>query len=163
MIIFDLREEAYFASYLYAMAATAAVFGAMAVAPRSLRSRMPPALAEAIIPFAFVFILAAGIFAWAEYDERRRADALVELCLNGGCTVVEGNVHDVVPVHKITSGGRMTAPIWGGHFRVGDALYTHYPRDHSNYSPANRLRDGEWARVHSQGDTLVLVEVEAGK
>jgi hypothetical protein len=159
MLIFDLREEARMASYLYVVLAAAIGFFAVWVAPRSFRARMPDAVAEAVGPLALLLGLAAAALGWQEYDERREADELVEMCLNGGCAMAEGAAYDVEPVHRITSGSRYTAPLRGGYFKLDDKLFAHYPRDASNYSPANVLRDGDWVRVYSQDGRLVLVEV----
>lgn len=158
MIIFDLREEARLVSYLYGVGAIALALGAAAVAPAWLRGRLPDALADSLRPLALVFTLAAAGLAWVEYHERSEADALVKQCSTGACTMVEGEVREVVPVHRITSGGRFNAPIWGGYFTIGDTFYAHYPRDHSNYSPANLMRVGDRVRAFSQGERLVLVE-----
>lgn len=159
MLIFDLREEARLLSLLYVVGGAALALAAAAVAPASLRGRLPDNLAAAVRPLAVVFALAAAALAWVEYDERRQAQALVAQCRSGACSMVEGLVHGVEPVRQVTSSGRWTAPIWGGYFNVGDTAFAHYPRDYSNYSPANSLRDGDWARVYSQGGHLVLVEV----
>jgi hypothetical protein len=159
MIIFDLREEAELVSYLYVVGAIALALSAAAVAPVSFRVRLPDALADSLRPLALVFTLAAAGMVWVEYEERSEARSLVAQCSAEGCNFVEGTVSDVNPVHKITTGGRFTSPIWGGHFTVGDRFYAHYPRDHSNYSPANLLRDGDRVRICSQGERLVLVEM----
>ncbi|MBF0373132.1 MAG: hypothetical protein HQL39_06895 [Alphaproteobacteria bacterium] len=161
MVIFDLREEARLVSQLYVLGGVALAFGAAALAPASLRRRLPATLAEAVRPLALVFVLATAVMAWVEHDERQRAEALVAQCWSGACTVVEGWVHGVEPVHKVSSGGRWTAPLWAGYFNVGGSFYAHSPRDYSDYSPANSLRDGDWARVYSQGEYLVLVDVGA--
>lgn len=159
MVIFDLREEARLVSQLYVVGGVALALGAAALAPASLRSRLPANLAEAVRPLALVFALATAVMVWVEHDERQQAGVLVEQCRSGACALVEGWVHGVEPVHQVTSGSRMTAPQWGGYFNVGSTFYAHYPRDFSDYSPANRLRNGDWARVYSQGEHLVLVEV----
>ncbi len=159
MVIFDLREEARQISLIYLIAPAAFAFAIASLAPPPLRARMPAALAEATRPLALVFGLTTGLLGWVEFDERRQADALVELCLNCGCTVAEGPVHDIEPVRKITSGGRFNAPMRGGYFKVGGKLYAHSPRESSDYSPANFLREGELVRIYSQDEQLVLVEV----
>lgn len=158
MLIFDLREEAHLVSLLHGVVTAAVVLGALSVAPAPIRSRLPVALAEAARPLTFAFLLAAGLLGWIEYDERRQANALVETCLSGGCEIAEGQVYGVERVRQISPGGRFTAPIQRGDFKVGDKLYFHYPRDGSNYSPANFLREGERVRVYSKDDRLVLVE-----
>ncbi|MEW5729732.1 MAG: hypothetical protein AB1918_18020 [Pseudomonadota bacterium] len=158
MIIFDLREEARLVSLLYLVGGIAVVLGVLAFLPRALRDRLPDALAEAARPLTLVFSLAAAALAWSEMDERGQADQLVERCLAGGCTFVEGPVSDVEPVHAVGSGSRFTPPLQGGSFRVAGTYYAHYPRDNSDYSPANALQNGDWARVHSDGDRVVLVE-----
>ncbi|CAA7616535.1 hypothetical protein [Magnetospirillum sp. UT-4] len=159
MIVFDLREEARLITYLYPIGACALAFAAAALAPLRLRRRLPEALADSVRPLAVIFGLVTAGLVWVEYDERRQAEALVELCLAGGCTVVEGEVSDVEPVHKISSGGRYTQATYGGYFRIGDTLFAHYPRDFSSYSPANHLRDGDRARAYQSGETLVLVDL----
>ena len=158
MIIFDLREEAQFASYFYLMGFFALTFAAAALAPRGLRRRLPEAVADSARPLAMIFILLTTVLAWLGYDERRQVDALVEQCLAGGCTQIEGAVHGVEPVHQVTSGSRYTAPMQSGYFWIGDTLISHSPRDHSGYSPANRLRDGDRVRVYRLDEVLVLVE-----
>jgi hypothetical protein len=83
----------------------------------------------------------------------------VERCLNGGCSLIEGRVSGVVPVEKVTSGGRVSQTSYrGGYFRVGEKHFSHQPRDSSNYSPANSIQDGDVVRVYSIGEVLVLVE-----
>lgn len=159
MVIFDLREEARLVSQLYVVGGVALAFGAAALAPASLRGRLPAALAEAVRPLAMVFALTTFIMVWVEHQERQQAETLVEQCRSGACTLVEGPVHGVEPVHQVSSGGRYTQPSWRGYFNVGGSFYAHSPRDYSSYSPANRLHDGDWARVYSQDGTLILVEV----
>ncbi len=159
MIIFDLREEAQSASYLFLMGSFALAFAAAALAPRGLRRRLPEAVADSARPLAAIFILITAVLAWLEYDERRQADALVEQCLAGGCTQFEGAVDGVEPVHQVTSGSRHTAPTYSGYFWIGDTRISHSPRDGSRYSPANRLRDGDRVRVYRLGEVLVLVEL----
>lgn len=159
MIIFDLREEARLVSYLYLVGGLALACGAAIAAPRRLRNLLPPTLSAALRPLATIFALVTAGLAWIEYDERREAEALVAQCLSGGCTLAEGLAWNVTPVHQVTSGSRMTAPIRGGYFNVGDSFFAHYPRDSSDYSPANRLRDGDRVRVLSRDGILVLVEV----
>lgn len=158
MIVFDLREEVRLLSLVHLVGGLAVVLGLMALAPRSLRSRLPEALAEALRPLALVFAAAAAVLLWGEVVERRNADDLVAQCLRGGCGVAEGLVTDVEPVRQITSGGRFGAPTFGGSFRVGGTAYAHHPAGYSDYSPANALRDGDRVRVYSVGGTVVLVE-----
>ena len=159
LIVFDLREEAWFISYLYVVGSAALVLGLVALAPRSLQARLPGALADAARPMALTLFAITAFMIWAENNERRQAEASVEECLAGSCKVVEGFVSDVEPVHQITSTGRHTSAIYGGYFRVGDTFFAHYPRAFSNYSPANRLHNGDYVRVHSLGDALVIVTV----
>lgn len=159
MLIFDLREEAQLFSLFHGVAAASIALGALSVLPPPMRSRLPVALIEAAGPLTFVFLLATGLLGWMEYDERRQADVMVELCLSGGCEMAEGPVYEVEHVRQTSSGGRFTAPVRRGEFKIGDKLYFHYPRDGSNYSPANLLREGDRVRVYSNGDQLVLVEV----
>ena len=159
MIIFDLREEARMASYLYGIGSATILLMLAAAIPDRIRNRLPSALAESLRPLAGAFLLATIVLAWFEYSERQEADRLAELCLSGACAVTEGPATSVDPIHKITSGSRWTAPIEGGYFQVGDTVFAHYPRDHSDYSPITFLRQGQMVRVYSKDQVLVLVEV----
>ncbi|CAA6606138.1 hypothetical protein MTBLM1_80054 [Rhodospirillaceae bacterium LM-1] len=158
MIVFDLREEARLISFLYLFGGLTLAFGAAALVPRAL-SKQLYGLSELSRPLSITLAVLTAILAGAEFYERHEADALVEQCLAGGCTVVEGQVSGVEPLHKVTSGGRYTQASWGGSFWVGDTLYAHYPRDFSSYSPVNHLRNGQRARVYILDESLVLVEV----
>jgi hypothetical protein len=160
VIVYDLREEARLISLIHLIAPLALCLGAVWFAPRSVQAWLPDALVDSARPLTFVFGLAAGVLGWMEYDERSQADALVERCLLGGCLMKEGPVYDVERVRQISSGTRYLAPMRGGYFKVGDTLYAHYPREQSNYSPANLLREGEPVRVYSLDGVIVLVEVE---
>ena len=160
MIIFDLRGETQQLSALYAYGGIAvALVAAVALSPKSIRDRLNAAFADAVWPLVLVLVVYMAIMIWNENGKRKQAEALVEQCWNGGCNVVEGRVHDVEPVRQISSGGRYSAPTYRGTFKVGDEVFFHYPSDNSAYSPANLLRDGDRARVHSQDDIIVLVEV----
>ena len=159
MVIFDLRDEAQLMSWIYVVALITLLLVLAAMAPFSVRARLPLVLPEDVRPLALFFVILLIYMVWYEYYERRQADALVERCLNGGCSLVEGRVSGVVPVQKVTSGGRVSQTSYrGGFFRVGEKHFRHYPIESSNYSPANRLQDGDVVRVYSFGEVLVLVE-----
>jgi hypothetical protein len=159
MVVFDLREEAQLMSWMYLVAPVTVVLVLAAMAPFSVRARLPIVLPEDVRPLALFFVLLLTYMVWYEDYERRQADATVERCLNGGCSLVEGRVSGVVPVQKVTSGGRISQTSYrGGYFRVGDKHFSHSPSDFSSYSPANSIHDGDVARVYSFGEMLVFVE-----
>jgi hypothetical protein len=159
MVVFDLREEAQLMSWMYVVAPVTVLFVLAAMAPFSVRARLPLVLPEDVRPLALIFVVLLIYMVWYEDYERRQADATVERCLNGGCSLVEGRVSGVVPVQKVTSGGRISQTSYrGGYFRVGEKFFSHSPSDFSSYSPANRIHDGDVARVFSIGEVLVLVE-----
>ena len=158
MVVFDLREEAQLMSWMYVVAPVTVLLVLAAVSPSSVRARLPLNLPEDVRPLAVFFVVLLISMVWYEDYERRQAQATVERCQKGGCSLVEGPVSGVVPVHKVTEGSRFTPPQYGGYFRVGEKFFSHSPSAFSNYSPANSLSDGDVARVYSIGEVLVLVE-----
>jgi hypothetical protein len=159
MVVFDLREEAQMMAWMYMVAPITVLLVLTAMAPFSVRARLPLVLPEDVRPLALFFVVFLSGMVWHEDYERRQAAVTVERCLNGGCNLVEGRVSGVVPVQRVTSGGRVSLSSYrGGVFRVGEKFFSHYPSDFSNYSPANHIHDGDVARVYSFGEVLVLVE-----
>jgi hypothetical protein len=158
MVVFDLRVEAHFMSWMYLIGPGAVLLSLMAMAPSSLRARLPLWISAILRPVALSFAFVAALMVWFEYKERQEANALVEQCLNKGCTVAQGLVSDVQPVHQVSIGSRLTSPRYAGYFRVGDAFFAHSPHDFYNYSPVNHLQNGDMARVYSLGYKLILVE-----
>ena len=159
MVVFDLREEAQLMSWMYVVVPVTVLLVLAALAPFSVRARLPLVLPKDVRPLALFFVLLLTYMVWYEDYERRQADATVERCLNGGCSIVEGRVSGVVAVQKVTSGGHVLLTSYrGGYFRVGDKHFSHSPITFPDYSPANRIQDGDVVRVYSFGELLVLVE-----
>jgi hypothetical protein len=158
MVVFDLREEAQLMPWMYVVVPVTVLLVMAAMAPFSVRARLPLNLPQDVRPLALFFVVLLIGMVWYEDYERRQADATVAWCLNGGCSLVEGRVSSVVPVHKVTEGSRLTPPQYGGYFRVGEEHFSHYPSAFTNYSPTNRIHDGDMARVYRLGELLVLVE-----
>ncbi len=158
MIIYDLRVDVRQVSLIYLTAGLAVFFCAVWVSPQFIRARLATTLVDAAKPLAFTMIIATGTLGWFAYDARRQADALVELCLCEGCSVVEGAAYDVEKVRQITSGGRFNSTILAGYFKVREQLFIHYPRNQYDYSPSNFLQEGQRVRVYSKDNTLILIE-----
>ncbi|MCA1907775.1 MAG: hypothetical protein LDL39_05380 [Magnetospirillum sp.] len=159
MIVFDLREEARLVSYLYLTGGLTLALLLVGLTHKWFQGRLWPAtLGDAAFPLALVFALASLGLGWMEVDERQQAETLAAQCLAGQCDMVEGPVVSATPVRQVTQGSRYTAPMERGEFRVGDHVFFHYPRDHSDYSPANKLQPGQKVRVYSHQQVLVLVE-----
>ncbi len=108
MVVFDLREEAQLMSWMYVVVPVTVVLVLAALVPFSVRARLPLVLPEDVRPLALFFVLLLTYMVWYEDYERRQADATVERCLNGGCSLVEDRVSGVVPVQMVTSGGRIS-------------------------------------------------------
>ncbi len=160
MVVFDLRAEAQLMTWMYVVVSVTVLVVLAAMAPLKVRARLPLNLPEDVRWLALFFVVLLIYMVWHESYERRQADATVEWCLNGGCSIVEGRVSGVVPVSKVTSGRIPTTSTQGGYFRVGDKHFRHRPREVevSDYSPANHIQDGDMVRVYSFGEVLVLVE-----
>ena len=114
MLVFDLREEAQLMSWMYVVALLTVLLVLAAMAPFSVRARLPLNLPQDVRPLALIFVVLLIYMVWYEDYERRQADATVERCLNGGCSLVEGRVSGVVPVQNVTSGGRISQTSYRG-------------------------------------------------
>jgi hypothetical protein len=114
MVVFDLREEAQLMSWMYLVALITVLLVLAAMTPFSVRARLPLVLPEDVRPLALFFVVLLIYMVWYEDYERRQADATVERCLNGGCSLIEGRVSGVVPVEKVTSGGRVSQTSYRG-------------------------------------------------
>jgi hypothetical protein len=114
MVVFDLREEAQMMAWMYLVAPITVLLVLAAMAPFSVRARLPLILPEDVRPLALFFVVFLFGMVWHEDYERRQAAATMERCLKGGCSLVEGRVSGVVPVQKVTSGGRVSLSSYRG-------------------------------------------------